>query len=150
MSRSSAREDPLSRHGGGPGDAGGTTDVSSSRGQTSPLVALVAVAAVVAGVSLHAGVLAAETPATDRDVAEPTLDRVTDHVREGAVAEPARLASAPRPDGFRTNASLAAAGRRWTVGPVPPGDADAAERAVAVRLAPARVRTGRLRVEVWR
>jgi hypothetical protein len=118
-------------------------------------VALVAVAAVVAGVSLYGSVLAAETPRSDRDVAEPTLERVVDHVREGAVAEPGRLADAPRPDGFHANVTLAAAGERWNAGPRPPasvadGSVDVAERVVAVRLAPSRVRTGRLRVEVWR
>jgi hypothetical protein len=122
----------------------------AARGQTSPLVALVAVTAVVAGVGLYAGVLVAETPTASRDVAEPTLDRVADHLREGAVAVPGRLADAPRPDGFRSNLTLEVDGERWTAGPTPPAGADAAERSLPVRIAPARVRSARLGVEVWR
>lgn len=125
---------------------------ADERAQVEAVSSLLAVAVVVAAVSLHAGVLADAVPESDRDVADPTLRRVHDRLAGAGVVRPPRLANAslPGPDGFRLNVSVTVDGRRWTRGPVPPVHAGSAGRSTAVRLAPAHVRPGRLRVVVWR
>lgn len=127
---------------------------SSARGQVEPTAALVALLAVCVAVSTYATALAGAGYETDRNVAAPTLDRVVDRVAAGSVADPARRERAQRagPAGYRLNVTLAAAGERWHAGPTPPGrlaDTDTASRAIGVRLAPGRIRPGRVRVEVW-
>lgn len=127
------------------------------RGQTSPTAALVAVAAIGMGLSLHATVLAGIVPTADRDIAEPTLERVHDTVVTAGVADRDRLdaAAAAGPDGYHLRVSLHVDGWDWTAGPTPPsGDGakrtQTAERHVAVRTGAGRVESGVLRVEVWR
>lgn len=127
---------------------------SLARGQVEPIAALVCLLAVCAAVSTYATALAGSGYETDRDVAEPTLDRVVDRLAAGGVAVPERTARAQRagPTGYRLNVTVAAAGERWHAGPTPPdrqGDTDTAARPIGVRLAPGRVRPGRVRVEVW-
>ena len=135
MSRSSGR--PLSRR--------------PSRAQVEPLAALSAVFAVGLALSAYAGVLDATLPTYDRNLAEPTVERVERAVCEARVADPGALDDGLRagPDGYRLNLTLAAAGERWHAGPPAPPTADSAESAVGVRVGPGRVRSGRLRVEVW-
>ncbi|PSQ45978.1 hypothetical protein BRD17_00430 [Halobacteriales archaeon SW_7_68_16] len=126
---------------------------SGDRGTATPFGALVAVVAVGIGLSLYATVVT-EVPTTDdRDVATPTLRAVHDGIAPGGVVDP-NLLSAGRdvaPAGYHVAITLRVANRTWTNGPAtkPPDDADTADRPVAVRLGPARVRPGRLRVEVW-
>ena len=127
---------------------------SSARGQVEPTAALVVVLTVCAAVSTYAVALDGVGGERERDLASPTLDRVVDRLAVGGVADPRRRARARRsgPTGYRLNLTVAAAGRRWYAGPSPPGrgaDTDIAARSVGVRLAPGRVRPGRVRVEVW-
>jgi hypothetical protein len=127
---------------------------SSGRGQVEPTAALVVVLAVCAAVSTYATALGGAGYETERDVAAPTLDRVVDRLAVGGVAEPRRRERARRagPMGYRLNITLATAGQRWYAGPTPPdhrADRDTTARAIGIRLAPGRVRPGRVRVEVW-
>ncbi|AXG06504.1 hypothetical protein DU500_08760 [Haloplanus rubicundus] len=127
---------------------------SSARGQVEPIAALVCLLAVCAAVSTYATALAGAGYETERDVATPTLDRVVDRLAAGGVAVPDRTERARRagPAGYRLNVTVAAAGERWHAGPRPPGrraDTDTAGRTISVRLAPGRIRPGRVRVEVW-
>lgn len=127
---------------------------SSARGQTEPLAALAAVFAVAIGLSLYAGVVddaLADPP--DRDVAEPTLDRIERAIAPAGVAKPDRLddAVADGPDGYRLNASIVADGRRWSVGPAPPAaNVDSADTRLAVEVSAVDVEPGELRVVTWR
>lgn len=123
----------------------------ATRAQTEPLAALVAVFAVGVALTTYAGVLDATLPTPDRNVAEPTVERVERAVCEAGVADPDALAGGLRrgPDGYETNLTLEADGRTWHAGPTPPASADAAVLAVSVRVGPGRVRPGRLRAEVW-
>jgi len=124
---------------------------SSARGQVEPTAALVVLLAVCAAVSTYATVLGGSWDETDRDVAAPTLERVVDRLAIGGVADPRRRRRAQHagPTGYRLNITLAAGGRRWHAGPSPGTDVDTATRTLSVRLAPGRVRPGRVRVEVW-
>jgi hypothetical protein len=127
---------------------------SSARGQVEPVAALVCLLAVCVAVSTYATALAGAGYGTERDVATPTLDRVVDRLAVGGVAVPDRTerAQGVGPTGYRVNVTVAAAGERWHAGPTPPGrraDTDTAARTVGVRLAPGRVRPGRVHVEVW-
>jgi hypothetical protein len=145
---------------------------STGRGQFESIAALVAVAAVCTALSLYAGVLTDAVPSSDRDVAEPTLRAATDRLQDGGVLAPTRLTAdrLPEPSGYRVNVSVTVRtwgtdGRssdwRWTAGPAPPtpvrhdavtGDSDrfdVASRRSGVRVAPARVRPGTVRVVVW-
>lgn len=124
---------------------------SSDRAQVEPLAALAAVFAVGVALTTYAGVLDAALPSPDRNLAAPTVERVERAVTEAGVADPGALAEGLRagPNGYRVNLTLRAAGTRWHAGPDPPSSADAADRAVSVRVAPGRVRPGRLRAEVW-
>jgi hypothetical protein len=141
MSPSSASEECVSQQ-----------DADCTRAQVEPLAALAAVFAVCVGLALYAGVLSSVTPETSRDLAEPTLDRVHDHVSTGGVTVPGRLdaATAVGPEGYDLNLSVTADDRRWSVGPTPPASAaDTASRSAGVRTTPGRVEPGRLRVVVW-
>jgi len=127
---------------------------SARRGQVEPLAALVAVVAVVAGVSLYAGALADAHP--DRPSSAPTVetaaDRAVEAIAPAGVARPRRMSELPSvaPEGYRLNATLAAGDARWTVGPpVTKRTASGTIRPTSVRLAPGRIRPGRLRVVIW-
>jgi hypothetical protein len=124
---------------------------SGRRGQVEPTAALVVLLAVCGAVTTYAVAVDGAAPDTDRDVAEPTLDRVVSALESGGVVDPDALgrASHHAPRGYRLNVTVAAAGRRWRVGPTPPPTARVAWRPVGVRLGPARIRPGRVRVEVW-
>jgi hypothetical protein len=124
---------------------------SADRGQVEPTAALVVLLVVCAAVSAYAAVLDGAGAEADRDVAAPTLSRVVDTLASGGVADPARLTRAHRagPAGYRLNVTVAAAGRRWHVGPASPRTAGTAVRELGVSLGPGRVRPGRVRVEVW-
>jgi hypothetical protein len=127
---------------------------SSARGQVEPVAALVGLLAVCAAVSTYATALAGVGYGADRDVATPTLDRVVDRLTVGGVADPDRTERTrdAGPTGYRLNVTVAAAGERWHAGATPPGPragVDTAARPIGVRLAPGRVRPGRVRVEVW-
>lgn len=123
------------------------------RAQVEPLAALAAVFAVVVGLGVYAGALDAAVPAPREERLAPTaLDAVVAAASgpTGAVA-PTRLPAARHagPAARRLNATLHAAGRRWTTGPpVPRGADDRASRRVTVRLPPGRRVVGRLRVVV--
>lgn len=127
---------------------------SSARGQTEPLAALVAVAAVGVGLSLYAGGLddaLAETP--DREIAEPTLDRIEVTIAPDGVVRPTLLEDGQEqgPAGHRLNLTLSTADHRWTAGPVPDNDSrDVAQRPVSVRVGPTDVRPGTLEAVVLR
>jgi hypothetical protein len=169
MSRSSDRhgERPpaagASRAGGrhGSGRRAPSAATTDARGQFEAVAALVAVAAVCTGLTLYTGALSGAVSQADRDLAEPTLREVADRVRQGGVVRPAQLEESelPAPDGYRVNVTVSATGvdRRWNAGPAPPADlgpgargVDVATGRTSVRVAPARVRSGRLRVVVWR
>lgn len=124
---------------------------SARRGSVEPIAAVAALFAVTAGLGLYAGVLDDARPTSDRDVATPTLDRVHERASDLTVVDPGAIDAARRagPDGYRVNVTVRADGRRWAAGPAPPTRADHASRSVSVRLAPGRLRAGRLRVEVW-
>lgn len=103
--------------------------------------------------SLYATVFAGVVPTPDRNVAEPTLERVHNTVVTAGVAVPSRLdqATAAGPDGYRLHVLLQLGSQRWAVGPAPPTNGvETASRRAAVRTGPGSVRTGRLRVVVWR
>ena len=124
---------------------------SPGRGQAEPTVTLAAVLAIVLGVTAYAVVLGDAVPSRDRDLAEPTLVRAYDRLTPGGVADPSRLdlTRDEAPAGYGVNLTLAAAERRWAVGPIAPPSADGASRSVGVRLRPGTVRPATLAVEVW-
>ncbi|MFB6304944.1 MAG: hypothetical protein ABEH47_07245 [Haloferacaceae archaeon] len=126
---------------------------SARRGQVEPTVALAAVFGVTVAVALYAGVVADAMPGPrDRNLAGPTVERIHDRLApDGRIVRPARLdgAETAAPDGYRVNVTVVVASDRWAVGPTPPQSADAATRRASVRVGPARVRPGTLRVEVW-
>lgn len=135
---------------------------STRRAQTEPTVALVALFAVSVGVSLYAGILTdvSATVGTDRGVATPTLERIHDAASTAGIVSPSALDDARNvgPNGYDLNVTLRSAGQTWRVGSIPPAvvgtfgsadGADSAGRSVSVRIAPGRVRPGRLRVVVW-
>lgn len=123
----------------------------SGRAQAEPLAALVALFAVGAALSVYAGVLDGTLSTTDRNPAEPTVERAERAVTEVGVVDPDTLPTGLRagPEGYRVNLTLDAAGRTWRAGPTPPPSADSADLAVSVRVGPGRIRPGRLRAEVW-
>ena len=131
-------------------------DRRTRRAQTTPIVALVALFAVCAGVSLYATTLGAVMPGeTGNALAEPTLERVYDAASDGGAVSPAALSRTDRvaPDGYRFAVAIIVDEGRWTDGSRPPpddGTADTASRTVAVAMADGRVIWGRLHVWVWR
>ncbi len=126
---------------------------SSDRAQFEPVVALVAVLAVSAGLVTYADTLDRVIPGeTDRATAETTLQRVHQELRVAGVAHPDRLDRAPEvvSGGWRINVSIRTRNGSWARGPVPPEDARRAQRRVSVRTGAGRLQPGRLTVEVWR
>lgn len=126
---------------------------SARRAQVYPTAALAATFAVVVGLGLYAGALTDATPGrADRELAKPALDRAHAALSPGGtVVLPDRVEAARRagPDGYLTNVTVRTAERRWHAGPAPPESTETAARSVGVRLGPADVRAGTLRVEVW-
>lgn len=126
------------------------------RAQTTPIVALVALFAVCAGVSLYATTLGTVMPTeTENALADPTLDRVYDATSDGGAVSPVALSRAEgvAPDGYRLAVAVTIEEGRWTDGSRPPPDddgVDTASRPVAVAMADGSVTWGRLRVWVWR
>jgi len=127
------------------------------RGQLEPVPALVAALVVASALGVYVGALdgALARYRPDRDLAGRTLDAVGDHIRRGGATRPQRLSTVDRavPTGRRLNVTLATGDRRWHAGPpvrdpTAPG-LERAQRRVAVRIAPGRVRTGWLEVTVW-
>jgi len=137
---------------------------SSARERASmPVVALAALAVVGVGLSLYAGAVdTAVSPrpdrASDATTAETTADRAAAALSPAGIARPGRLsvAHSALPDDLRANLTLRSANETWRSGPSLPrsvADGDRGRRAtvpVEVRLAPGRVRTGRLTVVIWR
>ncbi|WP_136715811.1 DUF7285 family protein [Halorientalis salina] len=127
---------------------------SGRRGQVEPLAAIVAVFAVGAGLTVYAGVLDGTLPGQDRQrVAGPTLDHLESSMGESGIVEPGALSdarTATAPNGYHLNATLETTDNRWHAGPAPPQRAQQASERVSVRIAPGRVRPGRLTVRVWR
>lgn len=123
---------------------------SSGRGQTTPLGALVAVAAVCVGLSLYAGVVVDVRAGVDGagTDAETALETVADDIAPAGVARPDLLNGTIRP-GRSANVSLAVGEHSWTVGRTPPADADRARTRLPVRVGAGAVNAGRLRVVVW-
>ncbi|WP_135851650.1 DUF7285 family protein [Halorussus salinus] len=121
------------------------------RAQVEPLAALAAVFAVGVALSAYAGLLGDVIPTPDRNLADPAVERAARAISETGVADPQSLAAGLRagPAGYRVNLTLRTADESWQAGPTPPPSADAARRAVSVRVAPGSVRPGRLRAEVW-
>ena len=126
---------------------------SSGRGQVEPLAALAAVLAVTAGLTIYAGTLTDAVPTrTGKNTAETSLSRVTASLESAGVVDTTRLDEglAAVPTGWHGNLTLRAGGKQWMRGPVPPTDADRATTRVSVRTAPMEVRSGELRLVVWR
>jgi hypothetical protein len=125
-----------------------------NRAQVEPLAALVAVFVVGVALTTYGGLVDATLPTPDRNVAEPTVERAERATSEHGVVAPTALRDGLRvgPDGYRMNLTLTVAEQEWHVGPSPP-NADAVDRSeirVSVRVAPGKIRPGRLRAEVWR
>jgi len=115
--------------------------------------ALAAVLAVCLALGAYASVRGTALPGighgapTDAVLAD-SVDAAT--ASGSAVVSPADLtAESVAPDGFRVAVTLTAGDREWTAGPEPPDSAASESRRVPVRVAPGRVRPGRLTVEVW-
>lgn len=121
---------------------------SSAKGQTEPLAALVAVAAVCLALSLYAGLIDDRLPTRAGPDAESALERVVDDVAPDGIATPNRLDAVDEPRA-QCNISLAVANRSWTVGPAPPQEANTARRPVPIQRDLGQVAVGRLRVSVW-
>lgn len=143
----------------------------SSRGQTEPLAALVAVAAVCLAVSTYAGTLSGVIPAfdSDRTVGEGTAQRVWHQVAENGVytvEESNNTAIDPSalPHGYHVavnvtyvgsdgrldnavHAQFDPTGALSTVDP--PANAERYTRPVPVRVTSGDIRPGKLTVVVW-
>lgn len=140
------------------------------RGQTEPVAALVAVAAVCLAMSLYAGYAGDALSGTnDRSVEETALDAVWTELSEDGLYTPGKnsLRALPRravPEGYHVRVAVEnPLGERQVVestrvdahgdgdpGP-PPDDAHTASRPIPVvnEELPGDVNVGRLRVEVW-
>lgn len=121
---------------------------SSASGQTEPLAALVAVAAVCLALSMYAGLVAERLPRNTGPSPEASLERIVDELAPVGVAAPRRLDALDEPTA-RLNVSLATDERSWTIGPTPPPDANTARRPLPVEYGLGRILAGRLRVSVW-
>lgn len=143
------------------------------RGQTEPLAALVAVAALSVGLALYGGALEAVLPGTaERDIADPTLDRVWAQIGSDGVYDPAgrpltdRIDAGSMPDGYAVRVAVtrpkAGTTARQTVDEAlvtrgdagsttdgPPASAESVRRPIPVVSGDGSVDTGTLRVMVW-
>lgn len=127
---------------------------SASRGQTSPLVSLVAILVVVAAVTMYAAAFANASPEEPtRDLAAPGLERAIAALAPGSVVRPTRLHTGllrdVRPAGTTAQVTIRAGEYEWSVGPAPPDTADVAARVVSVRVGPDRIHLGRVELFVW-
>ena len=155
MPRSSARERAADRwsaagHRRATDDDG--TAGAGRRGQTEPFAALAAVAVVALALALWAGAFEAALPdPVDRNLAEPTADRVERALTVAGVVRPARMGrlDGTAPEGYRLNVTLAEGDDRWSFGPPTPPTADTATRRVGVYHEPGSVSPGRVEVRVW-
>lgn len=126
---------------------------SSARGQFEPLVALAAVLAISAGLVTYADVLDRTLPdEQSRETARTTLDAVHDRLTVAGVIAPDRLdrVTVAAPDGWRMNVTLRTREGYWQRGAEPPGGGLEATRRVSVRVGPSELRSGTLRVVIWR
>lgn len=127
---------------------------SPARGQTEPLVALVAVFVVAVGLATYAGAFSGALPEPQRNHARTALPKVETAVTTNGVVEPSGLqrAFSVAPDGYYLAVTLSTTDERWRVGtdPSPEADVTRAAAMVSVRVAPGAIRPGRLSVEVWR
>jgi len=122
------------------------------RPQTEPFAALVAVVVVALALSVWAGVFEASLPEpVDRNVAEPTADRVERALTVAGVVRSNQSGSlnGTRPEGYQLNVTLTADDDRWSFGPAAPTTADVATRRVGVFDEHGSVTPGRLEVRVW-
>jgi len=132
-----------------------------SRAQTEPFAALAAVVVVALALSVWAGAFEERLPKpVDRDLAEPTADRVERALTVGGVVRTDRLTrnestgTASRfvnrsaPEGYRLNVTVVGNGGRQSVGPAAPSTAETATRRVSVG-SPGSVSPARLEVRVW-
>lgn len=120
--------------------------------QVEPYAALAAVAVVALALAAYAGAFEASLPGpVDRNVAEPTADRVERAVTAGGVVDPDRVdhANWSGPDGYEVNVTLDVDGDRVETGPDAPPTADTATRRVSVFRGPGDVAPGLLEVRVW-
>lgn len=128
--------------------------LSSVRGQTEPLAALVAVFALGVGLSLYVGVLDStfQTLAADSEITPIAADKLVSETSSFGTLQPPidEGVRASRPSGYRMNATVHAAGSDWAGGPPRANGADCVDRQVSVRTSPGNVRPGQLEVCVWR
>lgn len=123
---------------------------SSARATVEPLAALAAVFAVGVGLALYAGALPVSEDEAGLDAAG-VLQEVRLAATDGAVLDPTRVAVPPDvPAGWRVNVTLRTRSRTRQLGPPVAGTPARADRPITVRLAPGRLRPGRLSVAVWR
>lgn len=138
---------------------------SRHRGQTEPLVALVAVFAITVGLVAYAGVFESVVPnSSNHDIARPTLGRAYSSLAPAGVVDPKRFDSLDLagPDGYQVQIILTVEGTTRQTGPPVPTKADRskeedrkihvdrATRSVSVRLRPGVIRSGELTVIAWR
>lgn len=154
MRRSSAREDPTGRR-----DSGGSR--VRSRAQTEPFAALAAVVVVALALSVWAGAFEGSLPEpVDRDLAEPTADRVERALTVGGIVRPerltrnssgrapSRLVNRSAPESYRLNVTIVRDGGRQSVGPAAPSTTETATRRISAGR-PGSVSPARLEVRVW-
>jgi hypothetical protein len=122
---------------------------SGDRGYVEPVVALAAVLAVSAGLTVYVGTLGETSATADRERATTILDSVVGDARTLGVLGPESLAVPETPVGLSVNLTLETSSMRWARGKTPPPTADRTDRRVSVRVAPGSVEPGRLRVTVW-
>lgn len=158
----------LSRSCSGDGEPSSPGD---DRGQTDPIAALVAVAAVCLAISLYAGHVAEAMPGTsDRSVEDATLERVWSEIGSGGAYDPsdgglADLEPTALPDGYVVGVTVTIRDENGTDvvfddaqflpeeranGRSAPAESATTSRPIAVVYGPGDVRAGTLTVEVWR
>jgi hypothetical protein len=127
---------------------------SARRAQVEPVAALVAVAVLGLAIGAYATVRADVLPGPESDapsnaVLDETVDAATP---SGAVAVNPRAfdVDSVAPDGYEVAVTITAGDSEWARGAEqPPPDTTADTRRVPVRVAPGKIRPGRITVEVW-
>lgn len=147
------------------------TATRSTRGQTEPLAALVAVAVVCLAISMHAGFLTGLIPqfGDDRSLGDATAERVWGAISEDGIYDSgtrlaARVEPETLPEGAYVDVNVTYVGDGgWlesagnaTFGPhgdpvqlEPPATAERRERVLPIRFGPGEIRPGTLRVVIW-